>query len=119
MPPDLPGPPARLAQREGLLRALNERISRLTWEDLHFDGPIEFVCECSRPGCWQSVELTRDEYEAIRGRPGHFLLLPGHEVEGVDRVVEQHERYVVVEPGGIAVGPGASDELSWRSGPTG
>jgi hypothetical protein len=116
MAPEDPLPPARLSQRESLLRALNERIGRLTWDDLHVEGPIEFVCECSRPGCWQSVELTREEYEAVRAHSDRFLLLPGHEVEGVDRVLEEHERYVVVESSGMAVPPDGADELTWRGG---
>ena len=89
---------ARLAQRKSLWRALNERLSQLTWSELRATGPVDFVCECSRPGCWESVRLTQDQYEGVRAVPGRFLVRPGHELEGVDRIVEQHDEYVVVEP---------------------
>jgi hypothetical protein len=41
--------------------------------------------------------LTVAEYEAVRARPTRFLLKPGHWQSEVERVVEQNERFAVVE----------------------
>jgi hypothetical protein len=42
------------------------------------------------------MELTIAEYEEIRKHSDHFPVLPGHEQDDVEVVVEKHERYVVV-----------------------
>jgi hypothetical protein len=115
---DLPpehGPPsgvARLKNRETLLRALNERIAELTWQQLGVEGPVDFVCECSRAGCWEPLPLTRGQFDEVRAHPRRFVLLRGHEVEGVDRVIERHDAYVVVETPGIPAPDDAASRLA-------
>jgi hypothetical protein len=37
------------------------------------------------------------EYEAIHEKPDRFIVAPGHVTETVERVVEHHETYDVVE----------------------
>jgi hypothetical protein len=48
------------------------------------------------------MELPLGEYEELRSYPGRFAVLPGHVVEGVERVVDTHGDYVVVEKVGPA-----------------
>jgi hypothetical protein len=36
------------------------------------------------------------EYELVRGDPLHFLVLPGHELEDVEDVVERGDGFTVV-----------------------
>ena len=88
----------RLAKNEALFREVNARIRELSerWE-LRSSDLASFVCECSRPGCSDPVELTLDDYGRVRSHPARFFLVPGHEDRRVDGVVERHERYVVVE----------------------
>jgi hypothetical protein len=38
-----------------------------------------------------------EEYEAVHRRPHRFIVVPGHENETVERVVEMHPTYSVVE----------------------
>jgi hypothetical protein len=54
-------------------------------------------CECGSLGCNGLIPLTVGEYEAVRAGPRRFVLLQGHEIAEVERVVERHENYVVVE----------------------
>ena len=42
------------------------------------------------------------EYETIRSSPVRFPVAPGHDVPNVEFVVEQNERYAVVEKMGKA-----------------
>ena len=42
------------------------------------------------------------EYERLRSHPYRFAVLPGHVNDGVERVVERHENYVIVEKLGAA-----------------
>jgi predicted ThiF/HesA family dinucleotide-utilizing enzyme len=63
-------------------------------------GMLTFICECGRLGCNRLLELTRAEYEGVRANPRRFAVLAGHEIEDVERVVERHDRYLVVEKAG-------------------
>lgn len=56
------------------------------------------------PECTEPVPLTHEEYEAVRTRPTCFLVLPddAHVIADVEKVVERHERYWVVEKIGVA-----------------
>jgi hypothetical protein len=94
----------RRARNEALFREVNERVeevsSRLAYDtDSDLTG---FVCECSREDCTDLVEITYAQYEAVRSDPRRFLVRPGHEDLNVDRVVERHGAYLVVEKFGEA-----------------
>lgn len=80
---------------------MNERIAEAT-ERASFEGPAFFVCECSNAECAETIEVALDEYEAVRAHPTFFLIVPGHEVETIERVVERGARYAVVEMVGDA-----------------
>jgi hypothetical protein len=87
----------RIAANEGRFREINERVER----DLepHRDGPDEllpFVCECGRGGCTDAVHLSLAEYERVRADATRFALVPGHQIESVEDVVERQDRYLVV-----------------------
>jgi hypothetical protein len=88
----------RLAKNEALFREVNARIRELSarWE-LGEPDCVAFVCECSRVGCSDPVELTLAEYEDVRAHSRHFFVAPGHEDGSVDGIVARHERYNVVE----------------------
>lgn len=93
-----------LEQRAGLesrIRAVNERIDELEsdprvrgWSD---DGLIDYRCECGRPDCESWVRLTADEYDSLRSQDDRFALALDHETEGLEGVVQQTDRFVVVD----------------------
>jgi hypothetical protein len=91
----------RAARLQVVFREVNEQISKLS-------GPITettynvVVCECSDSGCAESIELTAGEYESVRADGTRFVILPGHQREGIERVVERHGGFVVVEKVGEA-----------------
>ena len=86
----------RLARNEDMFRTVNERILALN-ERLGVDpASIEFVCECANAECAEQVALTRDEYERVRQDPRQFLLVTGHELPEIERVVARTEHYTVV-----------------------
>jgi hypothetical protein len=99
---DLEQRQVRAAKNQSLFREVNERIEGLRPGVM----PIEFACECSNTECATSLPLSDEEYESVRRFPTHFIVLPGHELGEVERVVEQNERYAVVEKFG-AGGPAA------------
>jgi hypothetical protein len=82
----------RAAAAEVNGRRVNEAIERGT----RGTGTAVFVCECGHLGCNATVELSLDDYEGVRTSFERFLVLPGHELEGIEDVVERHPSYLVV-----------------------
>jgi hypothetical protein len=86
----------RLASNQAVFRKVNEGIARGQWpgdENQH----VGFRCECARLGCNSLIELTLDEYERVRGNPRRFVMIAGHELPEVERVVARRTGYFVVE----------------------
>jgi len=91
----------RLAKNEALFREVNERIQEV---DEHLQGPgmdesslWEFICECADETCFERVELLPKEYESVRDDSRQFVIVPGHEVGGIEQVVSRKERFTIVE----------------------
>jgi len=98
----------RIAHNEAVFREINERIEAGA-SPRPVDDPVAFRCECARLRCNQLVELTFPEYEAVRADPHRFLLMPGHEIAGVEVVIHTHPNYIVVEKIGEAGRAAARD----------
>jgi hypothetical protein len=90
----------RAATNQSLFRGINERENEIQANELW----LTYVCECAGEACAEQIELTPEEYERVREKPTHFFVAPNeeHVVHDVERVVEQHERYWVVEKEGEA-----------------
>ena len=87
-------PKVRIAKTESLFHDVNERIAESAQR---FDADdASFVCECADPECTERVQAPLDTYEEVRADGTTFLLVPGHEDERVERVVEERRRYSVV-----------------------
>jgi hypothetical protein len=90
-----PNEEARIARTESVFRHVNERIAE-TAEQLDGDQTV-FVCECADPDCQHRLQVPLDEYEEVRTDGTQFLVAPGHEVAGYERVVERGPGYAVVK----------------------
>jgi hypothetical protein len=93
----------RAALNQSMWREINELALTKRQDNPTFRS---FVCECAAETCTEEVTLTREEYEAVRSRPDHFFVKPGHIVGDVERVVDDAAadgtRYQVVEKLGEA-----------------
>ena len=87
---------ARIGTNERLFREVNERINRIQ-VDFGQTQTFEIVCECGAHGCLERISLTHEAYRKLRSNPRTFAIVPGHEAEDVEDVVERNERYYVVE----------------------
>jgi hypothetical protein len=97
--------PERAAMNQSRFREYNERIEPHNAVHHWVDPPYaDWICECAVEDCTLPVRLTVAEYEAVREQPARFLVAPGddHVIPDVERVVEQNERYWVVEKLGDA-----------------
>jgi hypothetical protein len=88
------------ARNEALMRTVNERMRALDaeagWADV--DHLFEFQCECGSPdGCAGRVEMSLAEYERVRAQRDRFAVVPGHEDDAIEQVVERNERYRIVD----------------------
>jgi hypothetical protein len=89
---------ARLAENESIFRAGNESIDKAVGGKLE---KAPYLCECGEESCYARVELTPAEYEGVRAHPSRFFVVPGHEdVTAGEAVVEQCDRYTIVEKQG-------------------
>ncbi len=82
----------RLEHNEQVFRAVNEEI-----DDRPDGPPLEYVCECADTDCTEVVRLTHREYGHVRSHDRWYLLVPGHERDDLERVVERSEAYLIVE----------------------
>lgn len=89
------------ARRQVVCREVNEHIAELNGE-WSATGVGLFVCECSIPDCAEALEISPAEYERLRADGARFVVLPGHQLPEVERVVEGNNRFLVVEKFGAA-----------------
>jgi hypothetical protein len=86
----------RIGRNEAIFRSVNESIMDLEsgWETV--SELAQFLCECGDETCRDRIELTVEEYSAVRADGAQFALVPGHEAPDVEFVVAQNDRYAVV-----------------------
>jgi hypothetical protein len=87
---------ARAAQNELVFRAVNEQIMKMTDRFRAELSDIDIVCECADTACVGTIRIDAGQFAEIERADGRFLVLPGHEDETVEQVLERHAKYVVV-----------------------
>jgi hypothetical protein len=93
----------RLARNEVVFREVNERIEKLVREGAWFDPSarqaesLEVLCECGNADCGTPLTVTLSEYERVRSEPTQFLVVPGHVIRDIEKVVGAGAGYEVVE----------------------
>ena len=93
----------RIAKNEAVFRATNREIERVDQESGGaIDGALEVVCECGRDPCSAVITLTVSEYHSAHSQKDRFVVVPGHQSEEIERVVEDREAYLVVDKFGEA-----------------
>ena len=95
---------ARGARTQALYRDVNERVREINQVFSHFVPLGDWICECADPTCSERIMLTPEEYEAVRSDPRRFAVASGegHFDGHIERLVEQHDRFWVVEKYGVA-----------------
>ena len=100
----------RMAANEVIFRQHNERVSDgfeklqnmaeehdqdpSEYED---DSNLQFYCECSDENCFGRVSLSPSVYREKHKNRSRFTIIPGHEVGDIERIVEKHNEYFVIE----------------------
>jgi hypothetical protein len=102
----------RAARNESLFRSLNERLD-LVRQGIDNDERTEYFCECAQRTCASMVSLSPQQYEHVREAGNRFLVIPDHVVPDIERVLEEHDRYWIVEK--LGVGSYVADALDPRA----
>jgi hypothetical protein len=89
----------RAARNQGLFREINERVNDVNDRFEGFTTVSEWLCECANDTCAERVELATQEYEQVRADGARFFVAPSdeHVWPDVERVIERHPNYWVVE----------------------
>jgi hypothetical protein len=92
----------RAARNQALFRVVNEKLKDLNAAFEDVVGSHATACECADLQCIETLEMSRTEYDEIRGNPRHFAVRPCHIYPDVEIVVRESDEYVVVEKTGKA-----------------
>lgn len=92
----------RAARNEALFRAVNDNIAELEERHGSVTDELLMVCECADDACTQRLTVDPGTYKRVRQQPRHFLVIPGHERPEIERVIETHGAYFIVEKTGPA-----------------
>ena len=93
----------RLGLNEAMFREVNERVEDINRSFGSITDSFDIVCECGSTSCTERITVPIAVYERVRGNPLHFLLQVGHEDPLVERTIENHETFIVVEKEGEEV----------------
>lgn len=63
----------------------------------HEDLSLYFYCECADENCKERIFLTLSDYQKLHKNRRKFIVLPGHEVVEVEKVVNKKKQYSIVE----------------------
>jgi len=86
----------RIGLNEALFREVNERMYEVSEGFALEEGQFEILCECGDDNCTRQVGITPAVYEHVRSDAALFVIVPGHQLDPVEDVVEEHGAYDVV-----------------------
>jgi len=84
----------RIADNERRFRVFNEAVREAGRQ---LQAAPRFSCECGDEGCTLPVNITAEDYQRVRSVDRWFVVLPEHERLDVERVVERHDAYLIVQ----------------------
>jgi hypothetical protein len=86
----------RIGENEAVYRAVNEKIQTLNESFGTLAESMTIVCECGNLSCAEQIRVDPGTYERVRADPTQFVVVPGHELEDVEQVIEQNDAYAIV-----------------------
>jgi hypothetical protein len=81
-----------------LYRQVNEQIHSVGRDvfDIPPDEALSVVCECLNLGCVDRIQIAARELQRVRSSAAQFVVVPGHEDEAIEAVVERRSSFFVV-----------------------
>ena len=85
----------RLAHNEELFRQVNE--AREEASGAGAGAKLTFLCECSDRDCTGRIQMVAADFDRVRRSERRYIVLPGHEIPEIERIVEDRGAFEVVE----------------------
>ena len=92
-----------MAQREAaranqdVFRRANERLLAAVSDRVDDSRPIPFICECLDPRCRSTVQLTIEQFRALRTTDKRYAVVTGHPLLDGERILEEDQGVTIVE----------------------
>jgi hypothetical protein len=106
-----------VGENESRFRLVNERLRDFVIDDAERHGEhadaLSVLCECGDVDCTAKLDVPLATYEWIRSGSARFVIVPGHELAGTERIIRDSGTYLVVEKIGDA--RAAASELDPRT----
>lgn len=100
----------RLKENEIIFREANENIRQFIEETTgKKNEAVRFYCECSNMKCKGRISISTNEYKQAHKSQKHFIVIPGHEVTKIEKVLNKSAKFNVVQKFGAMPG---EDSLS-------
>ena len=93
----------RLGLNEALFREVNERIEDVNQALGPMTSELDIICECGDEACAERIRVPVAVYERVRSDSKQFMLVTGHDDPTVERVIEHHDGFSIVEKEGVEV----------------
>ncbi len=74
------------------------------------DTLLRFKCECSDEDCKERIALKLSDYQEIHTDRGKYIVMPGHQVDAIEKVIKSNPEYNVVMKNNSTPEPG--DDLN-------
>jgi stearoyl-CoA desaturase (Delta-9 desaturase) len=87
----------RESETQARSREENESTARARGGATIDGGFSPFRCECGDEACISAIRLTAAEYESVRAYATRFAIARNHENPESEQLVEEHERFAIVE----------------------
>lgn len=100
----------RLVENEVMFRQANEQVPKDLQElkrasdadgepalARNLDMPLHFYCECSDENCRTRIKLKPSKYAELHQNSSQFIVLPGHQVVAIEKIILETPSYFVVE----------------------
>ena len=85
------------SEKQVRARAANDSTAQAFAATAATESLESFVCECGDRGCSCAIDLTLAEYQSVRAYATHFAVARDHENPESEQLIEEHERFAVVE----------------------
>lgn len=105
----IPHAERRQIENEMIFRRRNEKIGddlealdAMLIDDGYADLVVKedlithFLCECSNENCVTRIPLLQSKYREIHIDRNHFIVLPDHQIDHIEKVIETYPGYNVV-----------------------
>ena len=101
---------SKMAENEVIFRQFNENIQKgladlekTAREDgqmellKNHDDQLHFYCECADEKCLERIIMKPSKYQELHKTLRQFIIIPGHDVPQIERIIKKARSYQVVE----------------------